>query len=216
VPQVTTLRPGDLFVYAAHIDTTLIKDISFEDIVPVNRAAPITVCDALQHRGMYDGHFVEIRGRFYGNSLADECEALHTETFEWPSIIQLAFPQGGDIDEPATWNVDLDWYNRVVADSAKIGTGSGRRRRAKKVIHLEEPIYGPALSKYLGVEDDSPLATVIGRFDSRENIDVKRNGDGEHFEFGYGHLNQLPARLVIVDVRDFAQFDKQKRRGNSN
>jgi hypothetical protein len=111
---------GDPNSFRARLATTAIKDISIESILSINQGKPITVCDALQHRAIYDGKFVEIRGRFYGDSLGAQCEPLRTEHFEWPTIIELALP-GSKPDKPATWNVDIGWYTRMVEESARIG-----------------------------------------------------------------------------------------------
>ena len=79
--------------------------------------------------------------------------------------------------------------------------------RKVKIIGHEEPTYGPDP----GADDLSAVATVIGRFDSRENIDIA-SALYPYGRYGYGHLSGLPARLVIVDVRDIAQFRRQNQR----
>jgi hypothetical protein len=197
--------------FRARLVATAIQNVSVERIVPINQGKPITVCDALQHRAKYDGTFVEIRGRFYGNSLAAQCDPLRTEHFEWPTIIELSLPESRPVP-PAAWTVDVAWYDRMVRESGRIGAGSRKPSVPKKDIRLEEPVYGPALFEYLGIVDLSPLATVVGRFDSRENIDLQ-SAQYPYGRYGYGHLNQLPASLVLVDLRDFAQFQQPKRPG---
>jgi len=205
VGDPTQLPLGQRLAYGASLETTSIKDISAENIVAVNRGKPLTVCDALRNRALFNGSFVEVRGRFYGNSLGDQCESLRTQNFEWSPLIELELPKGSVVnDPPATWNIDIGWYSRIVADATRIGARSGKANRPTAKMFLEEPVYGPALSKYLGIEDTSPMATVIGRFDSRPDIDFMLS-DGP-IRFGYGHLGGLAARLVIVDVRNIAAF----------
>ena len=184
--------------------TTAIKDISAEDIVAVNSGRPISVCEALKNRAMYDLKVVELRARFYGNSIGDSCGSFRTEKLEWPSVIELPWP-GNSLYPPVTWNVDPGWYNRLTLEASRVGAGKRKQRRPRKVV-LEEPVYGPAGAEYLGQEDLAPLATVIGRFESRPDIDLQGN------HYGYGHLNGLPARLIIIDVRDLAPFTSPPKR----
>jgi len=209
VPDLAELGPGESYVYGANIEPTQIKNISSEKIVPINKDQPMNVCDALQHREAYNGKFVEIRGRFYGNSIGDKCEPLRTERFEWPAIIEIAFPELSieELDPPATWSVDPNWYNKKAAEASRKGANSNGSRASKEILQFDDPAYGPSLYEYLGIEDQSPMATLVGRFDARD-IDLKSelfNG-----RFGYGHLDSLPARLVIVDVRDIVPVSVAK------
>jgi hypothetical protein len=115
VPDPAELTAGTSYVYGAYIEPTQIKNITSEKIVPINKGRPMTVCNALENRETYKGKFVEIRGRFYGDSIGDKCKPLRTERFEWPSILEIAFPEVSidELDPPATWSMDHNWYNKM-------------------------------------------------------------------------------------------------------
>jgi hypothetical protein len=81
---------------------------------------------------------------------------------------------------------------------------SGFHAQATQVGSKQHPIYGPALSEFLGQEDLSALVTIVGRFDSREDLEFM------DVRLGYGHLGQLPARLVVVDIKDLARYKSSK------
>jgi hypothetical protein len=186
-PPGTIISYGTLNSFRAHLVLLGIKDISAEQIVPINPSSPLTVCQVLENREHYRGKFIEIRGRFFGNSLRGDCPPINTATLTWDSAVDLALPSSLTLARPATWDVPYDWYEGIVSNAARLLQPTSETGHTTAPVAVEEPIYPnyyPAVS-----------ATILGRLETR---DIEVNGA----RVGYGHLGFLPAQLIIVDVKD--------------
>jgi hypothetical protein len=141
----------------------------------------VTVCQVLQRATALDGKMVRLRARVASGPestyLADPAcsDSIWLAGKEYPPLINIAFP--GDrvaLKSPASFSWDVAGIHRLFSDS-----------------HLIET---------------QPWVIAVGRIESfplsRGRIRGAR-GDlsGRVLSFGFGHLNGLPAQLVVRTMR---------------
>lgn len=136
---------------------------------------PITVCEALRNRKLYNGKMVAIIGLWSatdeGAWLADECEQkLRTGDYVWSDSISLKYDPSSPSAFAGEMPLDMD--------------------AAKKEI---EEMKGRIKSLPEKVE----WAVVYGRFETYEELETVFAGDGKTvYGNGFGHLNGSPAQVV--------------------
>jgi hypothetical protein len=140
---------------------------------------PLSVCDVLQNYTRYREQMIEVRGEWTGPGLGPttNCQPFKTTKtgdFVWLSGIWLVLPvQKNEIDTPANWAV-------------------------------EEPAYRRAADKLRATNLDKQeiIATIAGRLEANDLRHVVRRVDSNLLPYGYGHLGQFPAQLVISTIKD--------------
>lgn len=141
----------------------------------------IDICDVLRNPVSFNGKVVAIRGFFSdtdeGNWLMGECPVpLSTAGYVWKSHIFL-IPPGSNFVLHAT---------EYSEDTAALKAFADKLKRRKDPIR------------------DKVLVTVVGKIETRENLEMEvyRDRDGRVRPAGFGHMNGAPAQLVLKTVRD--------------
>jgi hypothetical protein len=142
--------------------------------------APIPICEVLQNLAKYRNSVIEIRGEWNGGSLTGRCVPLKTGDYTWPTYITLEFPE--DLsrlpEEKVDWGLDHQAWSLAEA----------------KLSSLLDQIITSRTSSLEVVS-----ATVKGRLDTPEHLSPGSPPNG------FGHLNQFPARMVLMEISDVAR-----------
>ena len=139
---------------------------------------PISVCEALKNRKLYNGKMVVVIGLWSatdeGEWLVDECEQkIRTGDYVWSDDISLEY----DPSAPSAFKGEMP-LDIVVA---------------RKEI---EEMKGRIKSR----PDKVEWAVVYGRFETHEELQTVVAGDGKTvYGDGFGHLNGSPAQVVHKD-----------------
>jgi hypothetical protein len=148
--------------------------VAQEKSKPINPGKPLDVCSVLQSLELYKGNIIEVRGEWRGLYLTANCsKSFMTGDHKWPDTILL--------DNPS-----------VIEDGTLISSWPNwreeRRAAYEKADMLADPMF----------------ATIVGRLEVKEEM-LRRDSNGKtHYEMwsGYGHLNNFPARIVQLSIKD--------------
>lgn len=139
---------------------------------------PVSVCEVLSNRGLYDGRKAAVIGRWSSTDegiwLIGDCEnQIKTGDYVWNNIVSLEYDPSSPTAFPDEMKFDEVAVNIKIAEL---------KRRLK-----------PSKEK-------AKWAVVYGRVQTQEELPTVVARDGKSvFPAGYGHLNGAPAQVIYKD-----------------
>jgi hypothetical protein len=110
---------------------------------------------------------------------------LKSGDYVWPHIVFIEFPQDPSvrIEQPANW----DTIDRSLFRYAFLGAQSELEKFVRQTVRSRAAVQ----------------ATIRGRLDARfDEIHPDMLALSGNSPYGYGHNNLVPARIVVVAVKD--------------